>query len=199
MDTKLIFVFDTETTGLPYTKDYTNLDKFNNARLVQFSGILYDMKEYKVVKEYDIYIKPDDFKINNSHIHHITDEIANSKGIPIKKFFKKLKKILKYNPLVLVGHNIDFDNNIIKSELYRYKKDKLLNKFSKFNNYCTMKNCVNITKIKTNRGYKYPKLCELYKYIFGYEPENLHNSLYDTRYTLQCVKELYNNDLIKLF
>lgn len=199
MNNKLIFIFDTETTGLPYTNDYTNLEKYNNSRLIQFSGILYDFSKYMLIEEFDIYIKPDEFKINNSHIHNITDEIANKKGIPIKQFFKILKKILKYKPLKIVGHNVDFDNNIIKSELYRYKKEKLLKKFSELDNFCTMKKCVNITKIKSSRGYKYPKLCELYKYIFGHEPKKLHNSLYDARYTLECVKELYNYDLIKLF
>ena len=100
----------------------------------------------------------------------------------------------------MVGHNISFDLSIIKSELFRYNKLKLLEKFKKINCFCTMKSCVNITKIKRKNGdYKYPKLKELYKYIFGSEPKDLHNSLYDTRYTFECLKELYNNNLIKLF
>ena len=88
--------------------------------------------------------------------------------------------------------NLEFfiPNNPSMSEYY----------VKKINCFCTMKSCVNITKIKRkNGGYKYPKLKELYEYIFGSEPKNLHNSLYDTRYTLDCLKELYYNDLIKLF
>ena len=48
---KLVLVFDTETTGLPKSKDYKNIDDFKNARLIQFSAILYDFKEYKVIEE----------------------------------------------------------------------------------------------------------------------------------------------------
>ena len=197
---KLVLVFDTETTGLPKSRNYKNSDDFKNARLIQFSGILYDFTEYKLVEEFDIYIQRDGFTINNSHIHKITNEFVDKNGKPISEFFKTLKKILKKKPCVMVGHNISFDLSIIKSELFRYNKLKLLEKFNKINCFCTMKSCVNITKIKRkNGGYKYPKLKELYEYIFGSEPKNLHNSLYDTRYTLDCLKELYYNDLIKLF
>ena len=197
---KLVLVFDTETTGLPKSRNYKNSNDFKNARLIQFSAILYDFKEYKLIKEYDIYISRDDFTINNSHIHKITNEFVDKNGKPISEFFKTLDNILNNNPCVMVGHNISFDLSIIKSELFRYNKLKLLEKFKKINCFCTMKSCVNITKIKRKNGnYKYPKLKELYKYIFGNEPKDLHNSLYDTRYTFLCLKELYNNNLIKLF
>ena len=197
---KLVLVFDTETTGLPKSRNYKNSDDFKNARLIQFSAILYDFKEYKLIKEYDIYISRDGFTINNSHIHKITNEFVDKNGKPILEFFKTLDNILNNNPCVMVGHNISFDLSIIKSELFRYNKLELLKKFKKINCFCTMKNCVNITKIKRKNGdYKYPKLKELYKYIFGNEPKDLHNSLYDTRYTFLCLKELYNNNLIKLF
>jgi DNA polymerase III epsilon subunit-like protein len=197
---KLVLVFDTETTGLPKSKNYKNIDDFKNSRLIQFSAILYDFKEYKVIKEYDIYMKRDGFTINNSHIHKITNEFVDKNGKPITDFFEILNEILNVKPCVMVGHNISFDMSIIKSELFRYNQLELLGKFKKINCFCTMKNSVCITKIKRKNGsYKYPKLKELYQFIFGKEPKNLHNSLYDTRYTLDCLKELYYNNLIKLF
>jgi len=61
--------------------------------------------------------------------------------------------------------------------------------FSK-NYYDTMKQSVNLLKIKGKYGYKFPKLIELYKYYFKREFEGQHDALYDTRATLECYLEM---------
>ena len=65
-----------------------------------------------------------------------------------------------------------------------------------------MKNTVNICKLPLRNcsdKFKYPKLSELYKFIFNKEATDLHNSMNDAIYTLECVVELDNFELIKLF
>ena len=78
----------------------------------------------------------------------------------------------------------------------------LLKHFEKTPCFCSMKNTVNICKLP-NKNYpdkfKYPKLSELYNYIFAKEPSDLHNSMNDAIYTLECVIELDDFELIKLF
>lgn len=201
---KILF-FDTETTGIPFLKktdDYTKLSVFNFARLIQFSMIIYDKVTHKR-EEYDFIIKPFNFKINNHHIHGITDQIAQTKGISIFHFFNVLNKIFKKNDIkLLVAHNIDFDINIICSELYRYKKLELLDKFKTLDKFCTMKNSKHIVKSTNKNGHlKYPKLSELYTFLFNQDPTNLHNSLYDTRYLTECYIKLFKHkidiDIIK--
>ena len=87
------------------------------------------------------------------------------------------------------------------------KKNQLVNfpilrKIEKLPYFCTMKSTTEICKLPhkgfTNK-YKYPKLAELYHYIFGKTPENLHNSMNDAIYTLECLIELDNYELIRLF
>jgi DNA polymerase III epsilon subunit-like protein len=70
--------------------------------------------------------------------------------------------------------------------------------------FCTMKNTVDICKLENpnpspnnkKKGYKYPKLSELHKHLFSYEPKNLHNSLFDVIITLRCFyKLIFEKDL----
>ena len=68
-------------------------------------------------------------------------------------------------------------------------------------NYCTMYASKNLCKIErtSSKGetyYKSPKLVELYEYLFGMVPGNLHNSLVDTFICLRCfVKMRFKFDL----
>ena len=92
--------------------------------------------------------------------------------------------------------------------MFRYmKKNQLVNfpilrKIEKLPYFCTMKSTTEICKLPNKNfpdKYKYPKLEELYHYIFGKKPENLHNSMNDAIYTLECLIELDNFELIRLF
>ena len=120
---KILF-FDTETTGLPldFDEPYTNVK--NWPRLVQLSWILEDT-ETKEVTEHDFIIKPEGFIIPfaATKIHHISHGRAERNGKPIQSVLSKFElDILKAD--LLVGHNIEFDLNIVGAEFYRLKKDK---------------------------------------------------------------------------
>lgn len=200
-----IMVFDTETSGLPTRINnkfplFNNLEAYNQARLVQFSCIIYNLTENKKMEEIDFIIKPEGFVINNSHIHNITNEIALNKGILINDLFIKLDKLMEnFDINLIVGHNVIFDINIMKSEIFRFMKKNMLVNFNLmklFNKkyFCTMKNSINICKIPNTNypgKFKYPKLEELYFHLYGKKPENLHNSLNDTRYTLDCFIKIF--------
>ena len=73
---------DTETTGLPDTHnlrwgvypDYKKLDKYANARIVQFSMLITDNQfNFKFLKDY--IIKREEFEITNEKFHGITNEL----------------------------------------------------------------------------------------------------------------------------
>ena len=66
--------------------------------------------------------------------------------------------------------------------------------------YCTMKNGKELCKIEITfsngtKGFKYPKLMELYDRLFPDipPPQNLHNSLADTIVTLKCYCKMAHN------
>ena len=213
---QIVLVLDTETTGLPprqgkykYPK-FTDYQKYDSARIVQFSAILYNFYDDHEIEIVDFILKPDNFVINNSKFHGITQEKAIDEGVEMNVLVKKLKKLLNYHPKYIIGHNIQFDMNIIKAELCRFQAKNtlvnfpLLNWFNSIKTFCTMEKTKDILKLpyansKSNsKNYKPPRLSELFKYIYGYDPDGLHNSLNDTIYTLKCCIELYNHDLIIL-
>jgi len=214
----LIFVFDTETTGLPKTK-FINPYKLNEwPYIVQLSYIIYDTSINEIILIQDHIIKMEN-NVNiceeSSKIHGITNEISKLKGKLLndvmEEFFHYIQKCD-----VIVGHNIDFDINMIKVELLRmihllsYSDECIKNNklnLSFLNNikniYCTQNESTELCNIqligKTGKPYlKWPKLIELHKKLFETTPNNLHNALNDIVVTLRCfIKMKYNIDLNK--
>jgi DNA polymerase III epsilon subunit-like protein len=185
--TNLLFI-DTETSGLPKTKGYNqyyspkDLDKYQTARIVQISWVVTDYKG-NIISQHDYIIKPNNFIIpeDSIKIHGINNEKANKEGLQITSVLKnKLYPDLKTCNKI-IGHNIFFDNNIIKSELYRNKMDYIVNEYEKKSLGCTM-----IMGKYFLKHYKNPKLTELFKLLFNKDIEGAHNSLVDTVSAMKC-------------
>jgi DNA polymerase III epsilon subunit-like protein len=127
-------------------------------------------------------------------IHGITQEIMDKKGIPIQEALIHLRDALGKVDLC-VGHNVSFDKRFIIVEGVR---NNIRMNFP--TDYCTMKNSKNICKIQFTfsdgtKGFKYPKLMELYEHLFPDipAPQNLHNSFADTIVTLKCYCKMAHN------
>lgn len=182
---------DLETTGLPQTRprsesgprfyNYREISRYDSARIVQV-GVIWQTKLYSWI------IKRDGFNIDNHHIHHITDEISDS-GVPIKKVFEELEPMIR-GCTVVVAHNIEFDINVLKSELYRYSKTDLLECLETKPTICTMVNTMNLVKARNQYGIKFPRLSELYFFLFGRELQNAHSAPDDTQALYECYLEL---------
>lgn len=193
----LVMFLHTETNGLPKTKnDYrkyyspTEIDKYDSSRIIAMSWCIKDFKgDQKTIKTY--YVKPNGFEIKNQFIHGITMETANKFGINISEVFDHLNKDLK-NVKVLVAHNLEFNINILLSELHRLgDRELLINKLNKLERSCTAEQSRDIIKLplKTTymiAKYKMPTLPELYKYCFDKEIKNHINSKKDVQYISQC-------------
>ena len=206
-----VLVFDTETTGLPESK-LINPDTLQLwPHIVQLSYVIHDT-ELNIMDHRDYIIKiPKEILINEvvSNIHGITNDISEKLGF---KLFEVLKEFFYYLKTcdILVGHNISFDINMLKVELLRLIYNDVSNKTSvKVKNYkknlhfltnyenvyCTMKESKELCNIEMLDKYgkkylKYPKLVELHKKLFNYEPRNLHNSLVDILITLKCFMKM---------
>jgi len=184
----MYLVFDTETTGLP--KNYqAPLDDFSNwPRIVQLSWSLYDV-EGNHWESYNYIIRPNGFVISDevAKIHRITQERALAEGVELKEalahFINDVEKA-EY----LVGHNIDFDDKIVGSELLRERMDNPLKTTEKI---CTMKSSVSVCKIDNGRGgYKWPNLTELYKCLFQTSFPEAHDAVFDVKACAECFFEL---------
>jgi DNA polymerase III subunit epsilon len=196
-----ILVFDTETTGLPTERNASIISTSKWPYIVQLSYILYDTDEHMVIDYSDNIIKlPENVQISpeSENIHKITKEISQTKGIDIKQELIYFNKAL-LEADIIVGHNISFDKRVIMVECIRNKIEQNFTLNNKRKpEYCTMKNSTNICKIITQNAngeeyYKYPKLVELYKYLFNEEPAGLHNSMVDVLVCLRCYGKIKNN------
>lgn len=206
-------VFDTETTGLPQSKfiSPSTLDQWPH--IVQFSYVIYDSSLNDIIESKDYIVKlPESISISDesTKLHGITNELSSKSGIPINEvlneFFYYLRGVDK-----LIGHNIEFDVNMIKVALLRlinsnsFTKEQLkLYKydFHYLTNYknisCTLKDSIQFCNIQTLDKYgkpylKYPKLIELHEKLFNKSPSKLHNSFNDILITLRCFMKLKHN------
>jgi DNA polymerase-3 subunit alpha len=199
----MALIIDTETNGLPDCTGlrwgeypvYNDLSKYNAARIVQFTfmvcGTHFEEKEL-----HDYIIRRDGFSIENQQFHGITNEISDNNGISFVEaaniFSTNLSKVSH-----IVAHNIAFDINVIKSELYRHNLHHIIEEMDKKKLLCTMKHTKPILRIINQYGnFKNPSLAELYQYNFLSPIENAHNSKYDVINLHKIVKNMYDKKIL---
>ncbi len=194
----MYLVYDTETTGLP--KNYqAPLDDFLNwPRMVQIAWAVYDNEGKNWIKKsYVIY--PDGYIIPDevAKIHRVSQERAMKEGVPIRKVLNEF--ILDVSRVQhVVGHNIDFDEKIVGSELARQEMRNEIATLLETSKICTMKSSVAFCKIPSARGgYKWPNLTELYTVLFQTDFPEAHDALVDVLACAKCLFELKRRDVIK--
>ena len=170
-------VFDTETNGIGSFRPPTQ-------RLVQLAWIV-DGKPKS-------YLIDDVEEISEGVPHDIKVEECKEKGHSFVKVIQEFFKDVKGCD-ILVCHNVDFDIGIIKNELRKRKKRVSKQEITTF---CTMKATKDICKLPGayEGSYKYPKLTELYKFLFEKEPDlKMHDALNDCIVTLECYTKLMSS------
>ena len=115
----MYLIFDTETTGVPHNKTAPITDLDNWPRLVQIAWQLHDEKG-KLLSLHNYLIKPEGFDIpfKAEKVHGISTKRALEEGHSLKKVLDLFIQDMNKSP-VLVGHNIEFDINIIGAEFIR--------------------------------------------------------------------------------
>ena len=175
----MIMFLDTETTGFPSSRNPKETEKFNKARLIELGYLIYD-KDNKQIDQYSSLVKPDNFIITNERIHGITQNDASKNGDQLvsvmERFYNDLQKID-----TIVCHNINFDMNILLSEAYRINNIELFQLIESKNKLCTMDLGKQFMKIK-----KFPKLVELYKFLYNQDIEQDHRSISDCIICANC-------------
>lgn len=197
-------VLDTETNGLPDRTNvpfgsfpkYNETQRYDSARIVQLSFMICDDNMNELDK-FDFIIKNNDkygFNITNPEFHNITNEISQNNGINFIDAYNVLDKYL-INCKAIIAHNVNFDINVIKSELFRRNHIDYIVKFSNCKAVCSMvKYKFVVRAINKKTGYiKNPSLAELYEFAFKQDNlkiENAHNSLYDVITLQKSMKKI---------
>ncbi|TFV96241.1 DNA polymerase III subunit alpha [Algoriphagus kandeliae] len=180
----MYIIFDTETTGLPrdYNAPMSDLD--NWPRLVQLAWQLHDATG-KLLSNHNYIIKPEGFTIpyNAEKVHGISTKRALAEGHILQEvleIFEKDVKEAKY----LVGHNIEFDINVVGSEFLRSELGMPLTA----NPLDTKDISTDFCAIPGGKGgkYKWPTLTELHQKLFGKGFGDAHDAAYDVDATARC-------------
>ena len=111
----MYLIFDTETTGLPQNWSAPLTDFDNWPRMVQIAWQMHDQKgELIKVKNFIVCPEGYDIPYNAEKIHGISTERATKEGIPLIDVLKDFVEDVKLSTFV-IGHNVQFDNNIVGS------------------------------------------------------------------------------------
>ncbi|MCB9359782.1 MAG: DNA polymerase III subunit alpha [Flavobacteriales bacterium] len=192
----MFLIFDTETTGLPKNYNAPVSDSDNWPRMVQIAWQLHDTSG-KLITNKNFIIKPDgyDIPIGVSSIHGITTERALQDGHDLKAVLEELLIDLEkttYN----VGHNIEFDINIVGAEFFRLG---IANDLADKKEIDTMKSAVDFCQIPGGRGggFKYPSLTDLHTKLFGEAFADAHDAAFDVDATARCFFGLIKNRVVQ--
>jgi len=201
-----IMVFDTETTGLFPPKGQNKVSKISDyPYILQLGYVIYDVNEERITKEYNEYINVSD-KVEITpfitELTKITREICKE-GVDITDALTDF--YMSYMSVdYIVGHNVDFDRRMIEIELQRnmielsirlphaaFMFNNIYNEIQNIQIQCTMeigkKHCNTYTQGNNYTSWKKPpRLGELHKQLFGFEPKNLHGALIDSKVAMKC-------------
>jgi len=204
-----ILYFDTETNGLPHVRRAPVHVLENWPRVVQLAWKVADYTNLPseetptpTFESREYILRPSADTVWNEEsakIHGISREIAEVEGVDPVVVIREFAEALHKCDMV-VAHNLAFDKPIVLAEALRAKID--LKWPSR--EYCTMANTTNLLKLPFKvpkpGEYKYPKLEELYTYLFRGEVSQcrFHNAANDVECLIQCFHELMRLGVITL-
>ena len=171
-----LFFFDTETTGVnPYFD-----------RIIQFGGIFgeYDPENETFTQRFEInqYINiPWNIPPEASKIHGIYKQDLENYAMMDSYIMGFLWCIQEAD--FVIGHNVDFDKNMLKAEAKRYHIDFPSDQVKWLD---TMKSSTWLIPGSKKR----PKLQELYTFLYGKPFDWAHDAMADIRATKNCFLQL---------
>lgn len=195
----MYLIFDTETTGIPHNKTAPITDLDNWPRLVQLAWQLHDPKG-KLLTQHNYIIRPDGFDIpfKAEQVHGISTQRATQEGHELKMVLGLLETDLAKTK-ILVGHNIEFDINIIGAELIRSSLPT-----ENFLGLAKLDTGIVSTEFCQLQGgiggkLKMPRLNELHEKLFGKKFDDAHDASYDVAATARSFFGLIKKEIVKPF
>lgn len=185
-------IFDTETSGLPTSYKASVSDVRAWPRIVEVAWIILDQDSHPVSSS-EFIVRPDGFEITEgaSSVHGISTLRAKELGSPLRYVMACLAEDLS-DVNQLVAHNLDFDISVVNCEFLRIRMPSLL--LTK-KTYCTMKTSTALCNISGKYGPKWPKLEELYRFLFNRTFSEAHRAMHDVKATTECYIELKRRGL----
>lgn len=194
---KKILYFDTECTGLVNKKSkelsiQPHIIQFCYA-IVHANGVNNDVEE--VLNR--MYKPPIAIPERSTAVHGITDERVQLKGNIAEEIVAIRKKMKEVDHIV--AFNAAYDLNCMWAALKRIDEHKGFYNEVIHKVVDPMKIAKKYVGAKDKRGrLKYPRLSEMYEFLFGEEMEGAHDAYYDVEALIECVQELISRKVIIL-
>lgn len=178
-----LFFFDTETSWLN-----------EDSQIIEFWWIFasFDPDTWELEERTTRYIShyincTVDIEEDAYEVHHISKELLN-KYQYIDYYIDEIMWCFSHADMV-IWHNVEFDIKMMEKECRRINYD-----FDRWKLTCfdTMKQTAQLLQIPSPSGlwYKWPKLSELYRFLFGSDFSNAHDAMADIKATKDCFMKL---------
>ena len=194
----MYLIYDTETNGLPQYYKAPSTETDNWPKMVSIAYMVCSEDGEKLFQGY-FEIKPtwskSDHDLVAQRTHGLSYEHLMQNGVDVKEVISRIIPHLYYCQYH-IGHNLNYDSNILACEMFRNNTLGVANKTTHY--ICTMQASTDYCKIPNPKykGYKWPKLTELYDKLFMEEVEDAHNALADVKATQRCFFELKARNII---
>ncbi len=167
------FVFDTETSGLP--KSYArvtpkNLTNYDECRILSVAIVQYDDNHQEIGHYYKLVKHAPGHHMGGTHIHGIEQSHLEN-GVAFQEIYDYMRSL---GEALIMGHNLDFDINVMRAECLRYQVDPTF--LDEMDQICTLKLARNIYM-----GTVSCKLGDLHQRLLGKPLEGAHDALEDCR------------------
>lgn len=184
-------IFDTETNGKikDWKQALRNDESIDNfPRITQLAWELVDLDSGDILNSQQTLIQPAGWTIPKEEFfieNNMSTERCKNDGKPLREVLPLIISDLQQSEIV-VAHNLNFDMNVFGAELIRlnFTVGKQLIKI------CTMNSTTDLLKLPGKYGHKFPKLTELYNYLFKKEMENNHDAMADVIGCRECFIKL---------
>ncbi len=169
-------------------------------RMVQIAWQLHD-EWGQIVDRGDLLVKPEGFNIpfQAEQIHGISTALAEAEGVPLDEALDTFARALG-KARYLVGHNLAFDIGVVGAEFRRRQKDdfhRLLHSLPVLDTMSPEVAAYVAIPKKSGKGFKPPRLGELYERLFGHTFEEAHNAAADVEATARAFFELVRLGILK--
>lgn len=190
-------IFDCETNGKPLNYKGLMSDVKNWPRVTQLAWQKASMETGEVLNQHESLIIPDGWIVPKEKFfidNNMSTERCQDEGKPIHDVLDLLIKDMDDAELI-VAHNLQFDHNVVGAEMIRLKKKSI----KRLLKVCTMEASTNYLKMPGQYGkYKWPKLLELHKFLFGEEFDMAHDAMVDVDACRKSFFELIKRDVIQI-
>jgi DNA polymerase III epsilon subunit-like protein len=192
----MVMFYDTETNGLPTSYQSAPWQTLNNwPRLISVAWQLRwyaPGKEPMLISAKELLVIPEAstaWSMDAERVHGITRAKATEEGLPLcnvlSAFFEDVMR-----SDAMVAHNISFDRSVMEGEVYRSGN---LGPRWPLIHYCTKDGTTRLCKLpgKYPGEYKYPKLQELYTFLYKSDGKfNWHSAMGDVQCLVECFDRL---------